>query len=229
MVNWMMQPRRQDRPQSVAQLKQFLATPFTPPATQQSEETIYSPPKPTPKATTQAKPAKATTPPPHTKPALSTATKAGISVAAFVVVAAIVWLFVPKGNNDIDTLQGMVLPDSTAQTTVTQVTSLYFESGMGVCSYTGPVDSINKPHGRGHAQFQDGRTYDGPFVHGVAQGDSATFTFKNGDTFQGSFQADKFKEGRCTFADDGSYFEGTFKDGQPHVGNWYNSQGQIQN
>jgi hypothetical protein len=101
---------------------------------------------------------------------------------------------------------------------------------MGPCTYTGPVDSIKKPHGRGHALISNGRRYDGPFVHGVAEGDSATFFMPGNGTFEGSFQNDRFKEGKFTLTN-GDFFVGTFKNGQPDVGNgnWYNSQGQILN
>lgn len=164
---------------------------------------------------------------------LSTVAKAGITAAVVAVIALAVWLLIPKGskvNSEIiaSAIQNAVGGDSTTQVTIPQVTNQYFESGLGVCSYTGPVDNEGKPHGIGSASFSDGRSYQGPFVHGVAEGGNATFTFANGDTFRGAFQADKFKEGRCTFADDGSYFEGTFRNGQPDTGHWYNRQGQRQ-
>lgn len=236
LIKWMMEPRKQDRPQSVEQVRQFLAKPFTEPQPQPSEETIYGPsqkPKgdarPGPSAGNGGKSA-----PKPAKQGISTANKAGIAAAAVAVIALAVWLLMSKGSSiDADAIaNALQAADSTAEQPKeqAQVTNQYFSSALGIGSYTGPVDSDGKPHGNGTFELSNGRSYSGPFVHGVAQGDNATFNFENGDTFQGSFQADKFKQGRITFADDGSYFEGTFKNGQPDDsnGHWYNRQGQRQ-
>lgn len=254
LIKWMMEPNMQDRPQSVEEVRQFLAKPFVAPEPQPDEKTVYSPsprpkvpkgpstrrdnPKPTNKPL-KAKETKVTES--KEKPdessghqGLSTVAKAGIAAAVVAVIALAVWLLIPKGskvNSEViaSAIQNAVGGDSTTQVTIPQVTNQYFESGLGVCSYTGPVDSVGKPHGIGTATFSDGRSYQGPFVHGVAEGDSATFIKPGNGTFQGSFHADKYKEGRFTFEDDGSYFVGTFKNGQPDVGSWYNKQGQKQN
>ena len=264
LIKWMMEPRRQCRPQSVEQVRQFLAKPFVEPKPLTNAETIYDkepgataasdgktqplpdvetiygpspskevpqkpkptplPPKPRPKPL-PPKP-KPTPLPQKPKPKPSTPRKkvVGIVAAAVVAVVAIalaVWLFIPKGNNmDTDAIPAVV-NDST-----TQVTNQYFNFAMGVCSYTGPVDSEGKPHGIGTASFSDGRSYQGPFIHGVAEGDGVTFTWPGNGTFQGSFHDSKFKEGRFTYDDDGSYFVGTFKNGQPDEGVYYNRQGQ---
>ena len=51
--------------------------------------------------------------------------------------------------------------------------------------------------------------------------DNATLTFKNGDTYKGSFVADQYGEGVYTIKQDGSYFKGTFRDFIPYNGAWY--------
>ena len=51
------------------------------------------------------------------------------------------------------------------------------------------------------------------------------FVMKNGDTFTGEFRDNRFDKGRYTLKEDASYFEGTFKDGQPDQGNWYDKNG----
>ena len=98
--------------------------------------------------------------------------------------------------------------------------------GLGACSYSGPVDSDGKPHGQGTATWSDGRKYKGPFVHGVAEGADATFTFNNGDVYKGSFRNNAFASGRYTIHASGMYFVGTFKNGDPDAGKWYNKGGK---
>lgn len=106
-----------------------------------------------------------------------------------------------------------------------KVVNRYFKSALGVCSYTGPVDSDGQPHDTGEATFTDGRLYRGPFVHGNMEGTDAFFRYDNGDIFEGTFANNAFSQGRYILKDDGSYFEGTFKNGQPDQGDWFDKQG----
>ena len=106
-----------------------------------------------------------------------------------------------------------------------QVTNLYFKSALGVCSYSGPVDDDNQPHGTGEASFTDGRLYKGPFIHGKMEGNNVYFRYDNGDTFEGSFRNERFYEGRYSLKSDGSYFVGKFSNGQPSTGQWYDKNG----
>jgi hypothetical protein len=106
-----------------------------------------------------------------------------------------------------------------------QVTKSYFESALGVCSYTGPVDADGKPDGTGEASFTDKRLYRGPFVHGNFEGDNAFFRYENGDVFEGTFNNNQFAKGKYTLKADGSYFVGSFSNGQPAVGQWYDKNG----
>ena len=103
---------------------------------------------------------------------------------------------------------------------------------LGEYLYTGPVDSEGQPDGEGKAVFvknkdQEALSYSGPFVHGVMQGTGASFTFITGDTFNGSFGEDNhFLEGVLTKKESGEYFEGSFKDGVPLNGVWYDKNGK---
>ena len=54
----------------------------------------------------------------------------------------------------------------------------------------------------------------------------ANFKYGNGDTFEGTFSNNVFKEGKYTIIDDGSYFQGTFKNGKPDKGDWYDKSGK---
>lgn len=104
-----------------------------------------------------------------------------------------------------------------------------YESALGKCNYIGPVDENHKPHGDGEATFIDGRFYRGPFEHGNFDGVDAYFRYDNGDTFEGSFVNNTFSKGKYTIKADGSYFIGTFKNGQPEKGTWYNIDGKVIN
>ena len=108
---------------------------------------------------------------------------------------------------------------------IQMVTNHYFDSALGVCSYTGPMDADEKPHGIGEASFTDGRLYKGPFIHGKMEGKKAFFRYDNGDTFEGTFMNNSFSEGRYSVKSDGSYFVGKFKNGQPDEGIWYDKKG----
>lgn len=99
---------------------------------------------------------------------------------------------------------------------------------IGEYLYTGTVDSIGQPHDpKGHADIIGetavGQTYDGPFNHGVLEGDSAKYVFKNGDFYEGSFKNNSFDEGRLTSPSDKEYYEGKFKNGQPTDNNGWHS------
>jgi hypothetical protein len=217
LVRWMMTPKRGARPQSVAEVRDFLRKPFSEPRRADSEEvTVYASQKP--------KPA------PERKPSGSSTTSNNVkwiaaAVAAVVLAGVLYFVLKPSGSSDANDVKEIVEQVKDITPTVKTVTNSYFKSALGVCSYTGPVDDEGNPHGKGEASFTDGRLYKGPFEHGTMTGDKAYFRYDNGDTFEGSFKGNSFNRGRYTMKEDGSYFEGTFKNGQPDRGQWYDRQG----
>lgn len=110
---------------------------------------------------------------------------------------------------------------------VSNVVDINVNSPLGNYKYTGPVDEEQLPNGQGEAIFTDGRTYKGNFVKGVLTGQNAYFRYPNGDVFEGTFKENSFYEGKYTIAEDGSYFSGTFKNGQPDKGTWYDINNKI--
>lgn len=108
---------------------------------------------------------------------------------------------------------------------LTATNKKFTSSVVGNYTYTGPIDSEGKPHGNGEATCEDGKYYKGPFVHGAMEGTGAYFRMKNGDVFEGEFSADRFYKGRYTVKANGSYYEGTFTNGQPDQDNWYDKNG----
>ena len=117
-------------------------------------------------------------------------------------------------------------PTVISTSAVQEVQNMAFKSGIGDCSYTGPVDENNKPHGRGSAKLSHGEYY-GPFVHGIMEGDEALFIYSNGDRFEGTFKNNSFNQGKYTIKSDGSYFTGTFLGGKPSKGTWYDKSGNV--
>ena len=107
-----------------------------------------------------------------------------------------------------------------------RVSSMFFHHTLGDCSYTGEVDDNNLPHGKGVATWTSGiaKQYDGMWVHGVMEGQTV-YSLRNGDVFKGSFKGDQYYKGRYSIKETGEAFEGTFKDGSPDVGSWYDRNG----
>ena len=138
--------------------------------------------------------------------------------AALAVIIILVFMFTnrSRGNSISD---GVVyVADSIAEPVadVRTVEKQFFRSGMGECSYSGPVDEA----------FSDGRLYQGLFEHGVMTG-NAIFKYANGDTFEGIFANNSVSEGKYSVKNNGRYFQGRFKNGKPDKGNWYDKNGII--
>lgn len=132
---------------------------------------------------------------------------------------------------DMDSIAEIVdsVVDSMAVDTVAYVISMRYESPLGSCSYSGVLDSYDDMPDDENAEavFTDGRVYRGPFKHGKFEGKNAYFKYDNGDTFEGEFRNNAFYEGKYTIKEDGSYFVGSFKNGQPDKGIWYDKSGKT--
>lgn len=108
--------------------------------------------------------------------------------------------------------------------------SLISKPTLGKLSYryTGPVDSVGLPHGKGTALFQDDNGIcEGFFNHGVLDGeDKVKQTLSNGDVYMGTIKGNKYEKGDYIW-NDGELYSGTFLDGKPYTGTYYNSKGVI--
>ena len=58
-------------------------------------------------------------------------------------------------------------------------------------------------------------------------GEDCYFKYANGDEFRGKFRNNAFHYGTYTIASDGSYYVGSYKNGQPDGGTWYNKNGKV--
>ena len=102
---------------------------------------------------------------------------------------------------------------------------------LGDYLYTGPVDEEGVPHGRGTAVFvkngiPNGNTYEGPIEHGVFSGSHAKFKYGTENTFEGSFKNNMYSEGKLRVNTTGQFFMGTFYEGEPYNGTWYDESGK---
>lgn len=223
LIQWMMTPRRQKRPQSVAVVREFLKSDYADasgtPGSEDDEDTVLAPKGGSTDESTKAAAHADVTSDGNQHLAVKWI---AVGVSALVLIGALIFvLFGNKSARDADEIKAAI---EQAKTKI--VTNQYFKSDLGVCSYTGPVDADGQPDGIGEVTFTDGRLYRGSFVHGKMEGEKAFFRYDNGDTFEGSFVNNSFSEGRYTVKDDGSYFVGVFKNGQPDDGIWYEKSGK---
>lgn len=137
---------------------------------------------------------------------------------AVLVAIVAIWLMVPSKKG-----AGVPIGDSSKDSVTAQVeyvSGKAFTDAEGVTfSYTGEVVD-GKPNGTGTGIYPYGN-YTGDYKDGLREG-NGKFESKDGENkYKGTFANDKYNEGKLTFPD-GSYFEGTFKDGQPDKGKWGN-------
>ena len=230
LIRWMMTPLRQKRPQSVADVKQFLEKDFVPPV--QKPESRYS--EETSLGGNPPNPSKPSKPKPEPKPTTKGISKKAIvsGLAGAVLLIGIIVFFLTKGSGEGKPTPPPPPPFDSI------VSNLPYQIGNSKCSYSGRVDEDSIPHGIGEASFTgggyDGGYYKGPFVHGKMNGESAFFRFKSGDTFEGTFVDNNISEGKYMAVEyDSAYFIGTFKrigEGEwvPNEdGKWYNKKGEL--
>lgn len=102
------------------------------------------------------------------------------------------------------------------------------QTTLGNATYTGELDEYGLPHGRGIATWENGDAmkYNGDWKHGNMDG-YTTYTLRSGDTFIGTFKDNHYEKGRYNIREDGSFFEGSFKNGQPDKGSWFDKSGKV--
>lgn len=159
--------------------------------------------------------------------------------SVFIIIGAIaIWrINSNKVTPSTPTLADTDIPTTVKEQTPTHVTDMVWDSPLGKATYTGTVkpDSVYGsskliPHGKGIAKITGGQysgsRYEGILEWGNMNGE-ATYTYKNGDTFVGTFRNNEYYKGKYTQKSDGEYFEGTFKNKQPDKGVWYNKKGEV--
>lgn len=254
LTTWMMMPSRQKRPQSVKDVCQYLTPPIIiNDGINLDEATVYSNKQPEREKTELPKKEKQNNILDHSITKSDNAKLYVPFLIVACVVILFVVLLLSKSISSSSNNQEVISPPQKNELNIqnaliesimksnSKVSYLYEHvkyysgenaviqketySSLGDYLYTGPTDESGDPNGIGLAEFIDGRLYIGPFYHGKMQGD-AYFRYENGDTFEGDFTNEsKFGKGKYTIKEDGSYFVGSFKNGQPNKGQWYNRYG----
>lgn len=147
-----------------------------------------------------------------------------VIIPAIILLGGLTYLVTNKG--DSRQIPEIALPNDSIEEII-EVKDMDFDSPLGACKYNGPIDNYNRPDGIGEAYFADGRYYKGPFSGGNLTGENAYFKYPNGDSFKGEFKNNSFFWGVYTIAEDGSYFKGSFVNGQPDKGGWHDKNGKT--
>ena len=230
-ILWLMQPNRMKRPQKV------MKPTWKKEETEKAEMKVTNPSKPVETVgdeTIVGKPSPKPTPKPKPEPPKPTVTSHDVKKDDDGSDLNILWLILLFGIIIIVFAIGISKCDSgntgdpTPVVKQISVTEKTFDSPLGLCNYTGHIDTNGKPHGKGKAEFYDGRFYEGPFVHGNLHGENAFFKYADGDEYKGSFKDNRFSEGSYTIKTSGEEFVGTFDtNGKPLHGKWYDKNGRF--
>ena len=149
-----------------------------------------------------------------------------IFICSIIAVIVIIIIFTNKTSSESATALGIEKNEQVIASHPTFVNNVNIQTTLGNAVYTGDVDESGLPHGKGVAIWEkgDGKKYDGDWVHGNMEGQT-TYIQRSGDTFVGTFKDNRYQKGRYTIKEDGSYFDGAFKNGQPDQGSWYDKSG----
>lgn len=150
-----------------------------------------------------------------------------IVIAVLVAILAYGIISIVKSNNP--TSSEIVTKD-----VVNFPVTITYQNGEKISfQYTGPINEQNMPEGFGTGTYATNvegitSTYEGHYSNGMRYGDNAVLTFSNGDKYEGGFVNDFFEgKGKYTFGDDGSYFEGVYREGKEYDGTWYDKKGAV--
>lgn len=156
--------------------------------------------------------------------------KVGIGSLITILFVWCVFLFFSNNNKStesvIDENKSILTKDSIPHVTDSLITNPTL--GELPYFYTGPIDSVGLPHGKGTAKYQDENGIcEGYFNHGVLNGeDKVKQTLRNGDVYMGTMKSNEYERGDYLWKD-GEKYSGTFLNGNPYTGTHYNSNGGI--
>lgn len=245
LVMWLMKPNRKMRPQSVADVRQYLdeAAPQGPSEKKAGDSDRETDDRDDQTKLKESRSATSRDEESEAKP--QTTAKKGATFRFAVIVVAVlacvtVFGFIMKGTKTSSNTPG---PDSVAVSAAVPVKSVTDmpvtvaegPDNMRNYLYTGSIEDTEGalPQGEGTARFEKygsipAATYTGRFEDGICQDltGNASLVFTSGDKYVGTFEKGYYGEGTYTMAD-GSYFKGTFRKGAPWDGAWYNANGSF--
>ncbi len=147
----------------------------------------------------------------------STLSWAVIAVLITVAVGVGIWLAIGRPNS----APAEVLPAEPDTLLITLHDGSTFKYiGELDSAYTTPI-----PHGIGTGIYEIG-TYVGEYRHGLRHGHGVFDTNDSTNHYEGTFNDDFYQEGLLSFPN-GMYFKGTFNDGSPYTGTWYNANNTV--
>lgn len=153
----------------------------------------------------------------------------GGSVAAAVLIGVIVF-FSLKPSTPVETADANDVADSARVTQSEQspkeefVENVSLGSGDSEFTYTGKVINGLPEDENGKGVYKTG-VYNGIYKNGIREG-KGTFTYSNGDLFEGTFKKDEFEKGVISLKS-GDRFEGSFNLGEPYNGTWKLKNGET--
>lgn len=160
-----------------------------------------------------------------------------LSLSAVIIIVIVFFISVkPNSGNQYPIIDDSMITNEAQMEYVEEigmleVENMIWDSPLGKSIYSGEINGLDSiPNGKGIAKIINGNkyyigsVYDGEFKMGNMDGQT-TYTLFNGDTFIGTFKNNKYYQGKYTIKETEEYFEGTFKDGQPDQGNWYDKNG----
>ena len=249
LISWMMKPAYVERPQSAAEVREFLDKPVVAPVdeetqvvtkkTEEDETTIVEKGGGAKAQGGEKKPEVQEHPNHNSQPSNDPPVNPFdddeekkpwgkiIGIVAAVLVLGIGGYFALSGGGsstaDAD-VKGSIEQKMNEEKRVENME--FSSSATEKGTYSGPIDDNGKPHGVGHYDATS-FTYDGPFEHGVMQGKGAKYLSKrDGNRFEGEMKNGYYYNGKYIAAD-GSRFEGTFDaKGYPQHGAWYDENGK---
>ena len=129
-------------------------------------------------------------------------------------------------SNQLAEFESLEADTIESEQNIEHVTGLTFKDASGNdFSYTGEVID-GKPNGKGTGIYSYG-TYTGDYVDGLRQGEGKFESKDGSNKYEGTFVDDMYDEGRLAMTDNGDFFDGKFKDGNPYNGSWYDKTGKL--
>jgi hypothetical protein len=204
-----MKPNRKERPQSIEEVKAFLASGEGPSDNEENEETILEQENETSEETILDS-GKETVLEEKEQVNVSETVAYIFMILAGLILACCIGYGIFSANVNHKRKEDSNI-ENTAVTSGT--TRVYYDWGSGI--YTGDLKD-EEPHGHGTINYDDGKKFVGEFMNGQAHGHGVYYRADGSVLFDGTYKSGQRVDGTVTY-DNGSKYTGTFSyDGSPH-------------
>ena len=212
-----MTPRRKDRPQQVSEIVALLRDEVTPVVMDDVETQLFEDDEPEEKVVVNA--AEKTASSPKLMKMLM-----GVLLAFLCVGGAFYAWKTMDGSSDGAATQDVA---SRQAEEVEMDYTLKGEKGNADVKfhYRGQVVG-GVPQGKGIGEYAEG-VYEGHYRDGKREDKHSVMKMSNGDVYEGSWENDFYSHGRYTLHENGMYFEGEYRQGEPYNGIYYKQDGSV--